>query len=70
VKISIESTGDLTHLDGVPVRAWKGVTERGVPCVVFVHRVAVAATENTDQFERELKETLEPGRVVDLRHVL
>jgi hypothetical protein len=70
VKITIESTPDLTYLDGVKVRAWKGVTERGIPCVVFVHRVAVEAAQDCEQFDRELKEEMQPGRVVDLRQIL
>ncbi len=70
MKIMIESTADLTYLDGAKVRAWKGVTERGVACFVFVHRIAVEAAQDCEQFDRELKEEMQPGRVVDLRHIL
>jgi hypothetical protein len=64
VKITIESTDQLTHMDGVPVRVWKGVTERGTECFVFVHRVAVRDGQHAE-FARELNEQLEPGRVID-----
>jgi hypothetical protein len=70
MKIQIESTDQLTHIDGVPVRLWTGHTERGVPCKVFVHRVAVRDDVDSVQFDLELAEQLPPGRVVDLRHIL
>lgn len=70
MQIQIESTGQLTHLDGVPVRVWEGVTAAGTKCKVFVHRVAVHQIEDASEFERELREQLQPGQVVDLRHVL
>lgn len=69
MKITIESTDSITHLDGVPVRVWNGITEQGVPCKVFVHRLAVHQDEDLAAFERELQEQLPPGRVIDLRHV-
>ncbi len=70
MKLTIESTDHLTFLDGVKVRAWKGVTERGIPCVVFVRQIAVAEGKDSSQFDAELKEQLPPGTVVDLRLVL
>lgn len=70
MKLTIESTDKLTHIDGVAVRVWNGVTEKGTKCLVFVHRVAVAETEDATDFERELSEQLEPGRTVALRNVL
>lgn len=41
MKITIESTEKVTSFHGVPVRLWDGVTENGIPCKVFVHRLAV-----------------------------
>lgn len=70
MKITIESTEQITTVDGVPVRVWNGITERGVPCFVFVHRLAVANAVDQSQFETELAEQLPPGRVVSLAHVL
>ncbi len=75
MKIIIQSTDKLTTMDGVPVRVWNGVTERGVRCFVFVHRLAVAADQDTAAFEAELKEQKEPieithARAIDLRHIL
>ena len=70
MKISIEATDKLTTIDGVPVRLWEGVTENGVKCKVFVHRIAVHKSEDLEQFEQELVEQLPLGRYVDLRHIL
>jgi hypothetical protein len=63
VKITIESTDKITTLDGVRARLWNGVTESGVPCLVFVSRLAVANGEDQSQFERELAETPPPREV-------
>lgn len=54
MKITIESTNQLVSMDGVPVRVWEGVTEDGIPCYVFVHRLCVREDQNTTQFENEL----------------
>ena len=51
MKIEITATEHLTDIDGVPVRLWDGVTENGIKCRVFVHRLAVHLADNADQFE-------------------
>lgn len=68
--ITIESTDQLTQIDRVPVRVWHGRTEAGVPCFVFVHRIAVHNDQDQAQFDRELAEQLPPGRHVSLREIL
>jgi hypothetical protein len=70
MKIMIESTDQLTQMDGVPVRVWNGTTESGVPCIVFVHRLAVHNDSDSKQFERELQEQLPPGRAIPLSAIL
>ncbi len=60
MQISIESTDQITNIDGVPVRVWKGVTAGGVDCFVMVHRIAVARDLDSSEFERELSEQVEP----------
>jgi len=70
MKITIESTETLTQIEGVPVRLWEGVTEGGVRCKVFIHRLAVHNDDNATQFDAELKEQLQPGVPIDLRHIL
>lgn len=70
MKITILSTKNVTNLDGVSCRVWEGITESGITCKVFVHRLAVALEENQTDFEKELSEQLEPSRTVDLWHFL
>ena len=70
MKIAIESTDQITQLDGVPVRVWRGTTEGDVPCLVFVHRIAVANGVDQSQFDAELVEKRVPFRFVPLSHVL
>lgn len=69
MKITIESTDKLTHIEGVPVRVWEGVTEKGVKCFVFVHRIAVPVDKDCEQFRQELME-FGLVRFVELRHLL
>lgn len=70
MQMVIKATDQLTEIDGVPVRVWEGRTSSGIPCKVFVHRIAVDRAEDTAEFDRALAEQLPPGRVVSLREVL
>jgi hypothetical protein len=70
MEVQIKATPHITKLDGVECRLWEGVTAGGVPCKVFVHRIAVHKNDDSEQFERELGEKLPPGRAIDLRHIL
>jgi len=68
VKI-IESTDEMTEIGGVPVRHWKGVTDDGVACHVFVHRVAVSTQADNSRFEKELSE-IQHVRTIPLSSIL
>ena len=70
MRITLESTDQLTTMNGCPVRVWRGTTAGGVPFLAFVHMLAVDAAADQGEFERELAEQLPPGRAIDLRHVL
>lgn len=70
MRLMIESTDALTSLDGVPVRLWEGTTEDGIPCKVFIHRIAVANEQDASTFDRQLKEQLPPGRYIPLSMIL
>ncbi len=61
MKIQIESTDEITTLDGVPCRVWRGTTERGIDCFVFVHRIAVHKADDAAEFEAELAEMDTPS---------
>lgn len=70
MQIAIESTDQLTTMDGVPVRVWDGVTAGGVKCKVFVHRIAVHKDADASQFDQELQEQLAPGRHFPLSMII
>lgn len=70
MKITIESTNTVTEIDGVPVRLWKGVTEAGAFCDVFVHLLARRTNQDLTEFERDLQEQLPPAELVPLRRIL
>lgn len=71
MEIQMKATKTITEIDGVPVRLWEGTTAGGVPCKVFVHRVAVHNDDDQSQFENELSEKMPPAApAVDIRHVL
>lgn len=70
MQLTLTSTNQITEYDGVPVRVWEGITPNGIPCFVFVHRIAVVRTKDTDEFDRELREQLPPSVVVRLESVL
>lgn len=63
MKMTIESTNITTRIDDVPVRMWEGVTPTGVRCKVFIHRIAVNANEDSAEFDRQLREQLEPAEL-------
>lgn len=70
MQITIESTDAITEITGVEARLWEGLTEGGIPCKVFVHRIAVAHREDSSAFDAELKEKLPPARPIPLSMIL
>ena len=72
MRLTIESTNTTTDFEGFPVRLWKGRTEDGTECLVFVHRVAVERSQDCTQFERELEEHVQPSldQVIPLRMIV
>ena len=56
LRLLIVSTGELTTIDGVPVRAWIGATENGTQCTVYVRAVRVETEADNREFESELLE--------------
>ena len=71
MKITIESTDMITTMEGVPVRVWRGVTDKGVACDVFVRGMRVLSDADCSQFEDELKEIPLPAesRFVGIREI-
>jgi len=70
MKIEIESTDKIVDIDGVPVRLWEGYTEHGIKCKAFIHRLAVHNDDDAGQFDRELKEQMQPDSIISLRQIL
>jgi hypothetical protein len=60
LKITIESTGELATINGVPCRLWQGETETGIPVVAMVAILGVERAEDCEQFDRELLEQAAP----------
>lgn len=70
MKLEIEATDKITRLDGVECRLWRGKTEKGTKCLVFIHRITPEINEDKAEFASELNERLPPGFYIDLRHLL
>lgn len=67
MKIEMEATDQIVTIHGVRGRIWKGTTETGQECLVFVHRIMVPIGDDQAAFEKTLVEMLPPGVVTDLR---
>lgn len=67
MKITIESTHKLVHLNGVPARIWEGTTDSGIALHCYVTRVAVSDSADCSQFEKELQEHRKPS--VDVANI-
>jgi hypothetical protein len=61
MKIILENTSKIVELNGVPARIWEGKTDSGIPVHAFITRIGVKFDLDTNQFERELKETKSPS---------
>jgi hypothetical protein len=71
MKITIEATDQIVNIDGAECRRWKGVTEKGIECDVFVRRLRVLALADCSQFDQELIELPEPRLpAIDLRMLI
>lgn len=70
MKITIESTTQMTEINGVPARIWEGTTDSGIPIHCYIALVAVASDADTTQFERELESCRAPTVVIPARLIL
>lgn len=62
MKITLQSTTKLVHVNGVPARIWEGHTDSGIAVHCYVTRIA-APKDGADltQFELELQEHAAPS---------
>jgi hypothetical protein len=49
MRLTIESTSELAHVNGTPVRVWTGKTERGTPALAFITRLAFDGDAPADE---------------------
>jgi hypothetical protein len=64
MRITIESTDMMTTAEKLglhgPVRVWRGKTDGGASCLVFVASIGAAEGDDAAQLERELRELSTP----------
>lgn len=60
MKITLEPTTMIVHLNGVPTRIWQGQTAKGVPISAFVALVAVDRDADTRELEEVLRDVAAP----------
>jgi hypothetical protein len=65
MRITIESTSKVVTLNGLPARIWEGKTDSGIPCHVYVTRIAVDRDDDSAEFERELQEHKPPSEEIE-----
>ena len=62
MKIIINSTTKIIHLNGIPARVWEGETASGIKVHCYITRIAIDADEtHAEEFENELRECREPS---------
>lgn len=65
MKVTLVNTSKIVELNGVPARVWEGETESGIKIHAFITRIAVEKSQDTSQFEKELKEQKPPSADVE-----
>jgi hypothetical protein len=69
MKMTVEPTEKIVELNGVPARIWEGATDDGIPCHLFVTRVAVPVDRPASEhakFAAALRETRPPSPEVSM----
>lgn len=69
MRIQAEPTPVIANIDGVCCRIWNAVTDRGTPCLLFIHRLAAhpgATPADRLALEVELEEQGAPASVVSM----
>lgn len=66
MKITIESTTKITHLNGVPARIWEGETENGIKLHCYITRIAIDHKEaRIKEFEEQLEKQKIPSPEIE-----
>ena len=74
MKVTLESTTKLVHVNGVECRIWEGTTEGGIQVAAFITIIGADSGADQSEFQRELQEKeprLPSARVAGFaRHML
>jgi hypothetical protein len=66
MKITIENTTKIIHLNDVPARVWEGQTESGIKVHCYITRIAIDKDEpRADEFQKELQEQKAPSAEIE-----
>ena len=69
MQVTMRSTSKIVEMmvpgESAPARLWEGVTANGIPFYAFICRVAVLRSDDTAEFEKELRETYAPSAVAE-----
>jgi len=65
MRCTIYSTTKIVRLNGLPARIWEGKTDSGIPCHVYITRIAVDRHQDAAEFDRELEEHRTPSPEID-----
>ena len=73
MRILIESTTKIVHLNGIPARIWEGKTANNIPVHCYVTRISIGKDADATEFEKELQEHKVPSpeiEAIPLRMIL
>ena len=74
MKITIEPTDKIVKfgIPGINHRMWRGRTENGGECILFVYRIVTTDLETETQIQsaNKLAEALPPGRIISIAELV
>lgn len=63
MRITLQSTPITSVVQGKKVRCWRGITDRGIQCDVFILEIAARLSYEREAFDAEIAETDHPESV-------
>lgn len=65
MRLQIEPTDKIVVVNGTECRMWRGVSEKGAKCFLFVATITVPELPGWEEFRAELRELPHPGKQAD-----
>lgn len=65
MKAKLHSTQKIVRINGQPCRVWEGTTDKGVPMIAFIFRVAAEIGYDHEEFEADLLDSAPPSPGAD-----